>query len=83
MMTDRHHERLPAWITAVERDDLPCLHAFTWGIRRDPPAVANGLTLVYSSGTAEGTICHVKARKRQMSGRANLDLLRKRILLST
>jgi DNA-binding CsgD family transcriptional regulator len=31
MMTGRHHERLPAWITAVERDDLPCLHAFTWG----------------------------------------------------
>jgi transposase len=53
------------------------------GIRRDQPAVANGLTLVYSSGTAEGSICHVKALKRQMSGRANLDLLRKRILLST
>ena len=48
MMTDRHHERLPAWITAVERNDLPCL---------------NGLTLVYSSGTAEGTICRVKALK--------------------
>jgi transposase len=37
------------------------------GIRRDQPAVANGLTLVYSSGTAEGTICRVKALKRQMS----------------
>src|ERR1019366_2312317 len=31
MMPGRHHERLPAWITAVERDDLPCLHAFTCG----------------------------------------------------
>ncbi len=41
------------------------------GIRRDRPAVANGLTLVYSSGTAEGTIRRVKALKRQMSGRAN------------
>jgi transposase len=37
------------------------------GIRHDQPAVANGLTLVYSSGTAEGTICRVKALKRQMS----------------
>jgi transposase len=53
------------------------------GIRRDQPAVANGLTLVYSSGTAEGSICLVNALKRQMSGRANLDLLRRRILLST
>ncbi len=58
MMTGRHHERLPAWITAVERDDLPCL-AFTGGIRRDQPAVANGLSLVYSGGTSEGTICRV------------------------
>jgi transposase len=53
------------------------------GVRRDQPAVANGLTLVYSSGTAEGTIRRVKALERQMSGRAGLDLLRKRILLST
>jgi transposase len=83
MMTGRLHERLPAWITAVERDDLPCLHGFTWGIRRDQTAVANGLTFVYSSGTAEGNIRRVKALKRQMSGRACLDLVRKRILLST
>ena len=53
------------------------------GIRRDQPAVANGLTLVSSSGTAEGISCNVKALERQMFGRANLDLLRKRILLST
>jgi transposase len=53
------------------------------GIRRDQPAVANGRTLVYSSGTAEDTIRRVRALKRQMSGRADLDLLRKRILLST
>jgi hypothetical protein len=60
MMTGRHHERLSAWITAGERDDLPCLHAFTFGgIRREQPAVANGLTLVYGSGTVEGTICRV------------------------
>lgn len=53
------------------------------GIRRDQPAVFNGLTLPYSSGAVEGNICRVKALKRQVYGRANLDLLRKRILLST
>jgi Transposase len=82
MMTGRHGDRLPEWIAAVGRDDLPHLHSFTRGIRRDQAAVTNGLTLAYSSGAVEGNICRVKALKRQMSGRANLDLLRKRILLS-
>jgi transposase len=76
MMTGRHGELLPAWIVAVERDDLPHLHSFTRGIHRDQPAVLNGLTLPYSSGAVEGNICRVKALKRQMFGRANLDLLR-------
>jgi len=83
MMTGRHGERLPAWIAAVDHDDLPSLHSFTRGIRRDQPAVVNGLTLARSSGAVEGNVCRVKALKRQMFGRANLDLLRKRILLST
>jgi transposase len=83
MMTGRHGEHLPAWIAAVELDDLPSLHFFTSGIRRDQAAVTNGLTLTHSSGAVEGNICRVKALKRQMFGRASLDLLRKRILLST
>jgi len=83
MMTGRHGEHLPAWIAAVELDDLPSLHSFTSGIRRDQAAVANGLTLAHSSGAVEGNVCRVKALKRQMFGRASLDLLRKRILLST
>ena len=81
---DCHHgERLPAWITAVDLDDVPCLHSFTRGIRRDQAAVLNGLTLAHSSGAVEGNVCRIKALKRQMFGRASLDLLRKRILLST
>ncbi len=83
MMTGRHGERLPAWITAVDLDDLPHLHSFTRGIRRDQAAVLNGLTLAHSSGAVEGNVCRIKALKRQMFGRASLDLLRKRILLST
>jgi transposase/DNA-binding CsgD family transcriptional regulator len=81
MMTGRHGELLPAWITAAELDELTSLHSFTRGIRHDQPAVANGLTLAHSSGAVEGNACRVKALKRQMLGRANLDLLRKRIPL--
>ena len=83
MMTGRHGERLPAWMAAVDLDDLPHLRSFTSGIRRDQAAVANGLTLEHSSGAVEGNVCRIKAIKRQMYGRASLDLLRKRILLST
>ena len=82
MMTGRHGGHLPAWIAAVDLDDLPHLHSFTRGIRRDQAAVTNGLTLAHSSGAVEGNVCRIKALKRQMFGRANLDLLRKRILLS-
>ena len=81
MMTGRHGEQLPGWIDAIELDDLPSLHSFTRGIR-DQAAVVSGLTLAHSSGAVDGNVCRVKALKRQMFGRANLDLLRKRILLS-
>ncbi|MGO4618117.1 transposase, partial [Nocardia sp. 2YAB30] len=36
----------------------------------------------WSNGPTEGTVNKVKALKRQCFGRSNLDLLRKRILLS-
>lgn len=75
-------KHLEDWLTHVEADDLPALHTFARGIRRDQGAVTNGLTLRHSSGAVEGNVCRVKAIKRQMFGRANLDLLRKRILLA-
>ena len=81
MMTSRHGERLTEWMAAVDADDLPHLHSFTRGIRRDLHAVVNGLTLPHSSGAVEGNVCRVKAIKRRMFGRANLDLLRKMVLL--
>jgi transposase len=82
MLTGRHGERLDAWITAVEADDLPDLHSFATGLKRDYDAVRNGLTLPHSSGAVEGTVNKIKMLKRQMFGRAQLDLLRKRILLA-
>jgi transposase len=82
MLTGRHGERLDSWMTAVDTDDLPHLHRFVTGLRRDYQAVHNGLTLAYSSGTVEGNVNRIKMIKRQMYGRAKFDLLRKRILLA-
>jgi transposase len=82
ILTGRHGHRLDAWLAAVDADDQPDLHSFATGLRRDYDAVRNGLTLPHSSGVVEGHVNHIKMIKRQMYGRANLDLLRKRILLA-
>jgi len=52
------------------------------GFRADLAAVTAGLTLSFSSGAVEGQVNRIKMLKRQMFGRAGLDLLRKRILLA-
>ncbi|MFG2594324.1 ISL3 family transposase [Streptomyces sp. NPDC048438] len=82
MMTARHGDRLEDWITAVERDSLAPLAGFARNLRRDFDAVRNGLSLPHSSGAVEGNINRLKMLKRQMFGRASLDLLRKRVLLA-
>jgi transposase len=82
MLTGRHGDRLDSWMTSVDTDDLPHLHRFVTGLKRDYQAVCNGLTLFHSSGTVEGTVNRIKMIKRQMYGRAKFDLLRKRILLA-
>ena len=83
MLTSRHGHRLDTWIEAVEADELPDLHRFANGLTRDHAAVRNGLTLPHSSGPVEGAVNRIKMIKRQMYGRANLDLLRKRVLLAS
>ncbi|MFE9324184.1 ISL3 family transposase [Nocardia sp. NPDC006982] len=82
LMRDRRGDRLPEWIANVRADDLPALHSFAIGLEHDFAAVTAGLTLHWSNGPTEGTVNKVKALKRQCFGRSNLDLLRKRILLS-
>jgi transposase len=82
MLTKLRGDRLDGWIAAVEADDLPGLHSFTTGLRRDHAAVVNGLTLPFSSGAVEGNVNRIKMLKRQMYGRAGFHLLRKRVLLA-
>ncbi|MFI7449661.1 ISL3 family transposase [Nonomuraea sp. NPDC049714] len=82
MMLHRHGERLEQWMAAARADDLPDLHSFIAGLHRDLDAARAGLTLPYSSGPVEGHVNRVKMIKRQMYGRANPDLLRKRVLLA-
>ncbi len=47
---------------------------------QDLPAVVAGPTLPWSQGQTEGQILRLKLIRRQMYGRGNFDLVRKRVL---
>ncbi|MEU3458297.1 ISL3 family transposase [Micromonospora sp. NPDC006766] len=78
-LTGRQH--LSEWIDSVRADDLPHLRQFADGLNHDYDAVLAGLSTVWSSGQVEGQNTRAKLVKRMGYGRANFDLLRKRILL--
>ena len=82
MMTELDGKQLERWMNSADTDDQPALHSFVRGLRRDQDAVTAGLTMHWNSGAVEGHVNRIKMLKRQMFGRANPDLLRKRILLS-
>jgi transposase len=82
IMAQRRGQELPAWLEAVESDDLPELRSLAAGMRRDLQAIINGLTLEHSSGAVEGNVTRIKRLKRDGYGRANFDLLRAQILLT-
>jgi len=82
MVRTRGGAALAEWLHAMEACDIPALRRFAEGIRSDEEAVQAGLTLPWSQGQLEGQVNRLKMLKRQMFGRAQLDLLRQRVLLS-
>jgi transposase len=82
LLRERRGQLLGAWVQAVEAAEIPELCAFAAGLRKDWDAVQAGLTLPWSSGPVEGHVNRIKMLKRQMYGRANVDLLRSRVLVA-
>jgi transposase len=80
MMVNLDGYLLDDWIIAARASGLPPLTSFARGLLADHDAVRNGLTLPWSSGACEGNVNRIKMIKRQMYGRANLDLLRIRVI---
>ena len=72
---------LDAWLAEARSCGVRMVETFATGLEQDGDAVRAALTAPWSSGQAEGQINKLKLLKRQMYGRANLDLLRKRTLL--
>ena len=71
---------LAAWLDAAE-DGM--IASFARGLRRDYAAVAAALREPWSNGQTEGQINRLKTLKRQMYGRANIDLLRARLVTAS
>jgi transposase len=80
IVRERQHEVLDSWLENTEQSGIAVLLSFAKGIRRDYDAVKAGVTLKYSNGPTEGHITRLKMLKRQMFGRAKLDLLKKRLM---
>jgi transposase len=78
----RGRKLLEPWMNAALATGEPALKSFVTGLRADQDAVTNGLSLPWSSGAVEGHVNRIKMLKRQMYGRANPDLLRRRVLLA-
>jgi hypothetical protein len=79
----RHHgtgQHLDAWIDRTRHTGYPEHRAFAASLTNARDAVLASLTQPWNSGPAEGHVNRIKTIKRQMYGRANLDLLRKRVL---
>lgn len=69
------------WIASARDSGLAPLIRFAAGLLDDLDAVHAAVTLPYNSGIAEGRITDLKMIKRQMAGRAGIQLLRKRVIL--
>jgi transposase len=73
-------QHLDAWIDQAGHAGYPELRGFAAGLASDRDAVVADLAQTWSSGPVEGHVNRIKTIKRQMYGRANLHLLRKRVL---
>jgi transposase len=79
-MVYRKDKRLDEWLADAK---LGLMASFAAGIARDHAAVKAALTAPRSNGQTEGQNTKLKLLKRQMYGRASLDLLRARLVGAT
>jgi transposase len=80
MLKERQVEALDSWLKRAKDAHVTELSSFVNGIRRDYGAVRAAFSSEWSNGTTEGHVNRLKFLKRQMFGRAHLDLLRVKVL---
>lgn len=69
-----------SWLQDAQRSGSPEMREFARVLERDRAAVENALDYEWSNGVTEGHINKLKLLQRSMYGRANFDLLRRRVV---
>jgi transposase len=82
LVRQRQPVELDPWLARAATSALPPFRRLARGLRADYAAGQAGVTLPWSQGPIEGQINRLKMLKRQMCGRARLDLLARRFLLA-
>ena len=82
LVRKRLPQYLDNWLELAKSSSLKPFQSFAKGLIDDYAAVKAGLTLEVSNGPVEGLNNKLKMLKRQMYGRAGLDLLNKRLVLA-
>src|SRR5208283_2587934 len=80
MIRMKSRAELDPWL---ERARASLVASFANGVIKDKAAISAAITTAWSNGQTEGQITKLKLVKRQMYGRAKLDLLQHRFIGAT
>ncbi len=80
MVRQQKQDYLDKWLNQAINSGLKVMRNFALTLRQDYAAAKAALSLHWSNGPTEGHVNRLKCLKRQMYGRAKLDLLRLRLL---
>jgi transposase len=80
IVKQRESAKLDEWLEAVEQSAIVEFKGFADGLRREKDSVMAALKYPWSTSPVEGHINKLKMIKRQMFGRAKLDLLKARVI---
>jgi transposase len=73
-------EKLDVWLKDARQSGIYGMQRFARALRHDIEAVRNAVLESWSNGQTEGQINRLKTLKRTMYGRADIDLLRARLM---
>lgn len=80
VLRGRNAAALDGWLVEAGACEVAEYRDFAEGLQRDAVAVRAAITSPWSNGQTEGQVNKIKMLKRQMYGRASVDLLRQRLL---
>ncbi|MBK7996554.1 MAG: ISL3 family transposase [Blastocatellia bacterium] len=80
MVREKNPSALDSFLTDAKNSAIKEFVNFADGLSKEKPSILAALTLKWSQGQVEGQVNRLKLLKRQMFGRAKLDLLSQRLV---